>query len=53
MDTIGKDRGKSDADEFASKERRREMSEVTTNDLSVSYERERKGISLQKVVGFE
>lgn len=53
MDIRGKDRAKSDAHEFASKERRREMSEVTTNDLSVSYEIERKGISLQKVVGFE
>lgn len=29
------------------------MSEVTTNDFGVSYEIERKGISLQKVVGFE
>lgn len=48
-----KDRGKSDADEFASEERRKEMSKVTTNDLSVSYKTERKGISLQKLVGLE
>ena len=29
------------------------MSKVTTNDFSVSYKTERKGISLQKLVGLE
>lgn len=53
MATRVKDRGKSDANEFVSEELRKEIRTVTTNDLSVSYKTERKGISLQKIVGLE
>lgn len=48
MDTRVKDKGKSDAGEFAGGEERRETSKVTTNDLNFPYDIERKGICLDR-----